>query len=236
MHWPPCSPDVNPFFFVLLAWLHYVLITRSTNCIKKTALSFKTFLHIAGIGPQDHLEDVGIPTVVHSPGVGTNMQDHVAMGGEAYLFDAGEDYTEKICSFNLPKVFSTETIDLFAHNKSGPIYWLPVCEVMGFACTKYAEDQNWPDVQFFFGPYADSSDGGLFSKKASGLKDDVYTAVYEENLYKESFSILTLLMRPNSRGRVLLKDKNPDSQVLIYPNYFDDPQDVKILVGCVHLG
>lgn len=72
---------------------------------------------------------MGIDPIIHSPGVGMNLQDHVAMGGASYLFDPGEYYADKTCSFSLPKVFSTETINAFANNKSGPVYWLPVCEV-----------------------------------------------------------------------------------------------------------
>ncbi|XP_066259555.1 glucose dehydrogenase [FAD, quinone]-like [Euwallacea similis] len=211
-------------------------VKKTVYCDREVILSAGSLgsaqiLMLSGIGPKDHLDEIGIHTLVPSPGVGFNMQDHVAMGGAAYLFDPGEEYAEQTCSFNLPKVFSPETIDMFTRNNSGPVYWLPVCEVMGFANTKYANyEDDWPDVQFFFASYADSSDGGLFSKRAAGLKDDVYTAIYEENIYKESFSVITLLLRPNSKGRIMLKDKNPDSQVLIYPNYFDDPQDIKVLV------
>lgn len=51
------------------------------------------------------------------------------MGGATYLFQLTEEYKEKLCSFQLPKVFTVETIDEFAQKKSGPMYWLPVCEV-----------------------------------------------------------------------------------------------------------
>lgn len=30
----------------------------------------------SGVGPQDHLRQIGIDTVVHLPGVGANLQDH----------------------------------------------------------------------------------------------------------------------------------------------------------------
>lgn len=106
---------------------------------------------------------------------------------------------------------------------------------MGFVKTKYANQlDDFPDVQFFFTSYADNTDGGLFGKKAVGLSDDYYSAVYEEILYKESFNVITLLMRPQSRGYLKLKDRDPYSKVLIYPNYYDDPIDMKIMVSrCV---
>lgn len=201
------------------------------------SLGSPQLLMLSGVGPKDHLEDVEIEPLVDSPGVGMNMQDHVAMGGASYLFEPGEEYANTTCSFNLPKIFSTETVNEFAQNRTGPIYWLPVCEVMGFATTKYGnETEDWPDTQFFMAAYSDCSDGGLFSKKAVGLKDEVYSAVYEENIYQETFTVITLLMRPKSRGRLLLKDKNPSSKILIYPNYFDDPEDVKVLVEGAKLG
>ncbi|KAJ8931347.1 hypothetical protein NQ314_015756, partial [Rhamnusium bicolor] len=146
-------------------------------------------------------------------------------GGATYLFEPTEEYKDKICSFQLPKIFSTETINDFAEKKEGPMYWLPECE-----------SDDWPDIQFFLTAYADNTDGGMFGKKAAGITDEYYTAVYEEILYKEAFNILCLLLRPKSRGRIMLKDKSPYTKVLIYPNYFDDPQDLNVMVEGAKIG
>lgn len=114
------------------------------------SLQSPQLLMLSGVGPRDHLESLGIPVYVESPGVGIgllkhlstevlisfvlgyNLQDHVAMGGQSYLFDAPEEYADQNCAFLLPKVFSPETVNSFAQDKSGPVYWLPECEVMGF--------------------------------------------------------------------------------------------------------
>lgn len=103
---------------------------------------------------------------------------------------------------------------------------------MGFVKTKYAnQSDDWPDIQFFFTSYADNTDGGVFGKRAVGLTDEYYSAVYEEIIYKESFNVITLLMRPESKGYLKLKDKNPLSKVLIYPNYYENPIDMDIMVS-----
>nr|CAI5848980.1 unnamed protein product [Callosobruchus analis] len=116
-----------------------------------------------------------------------------------YLFDPHDKNKSSMYSFQLPEVFSTETINKFAQQRDGPIYWLPESEVMGFVSTRYQdEEEDWPDIQYFITAYADSTDGGLFSKRAIGLTDEYYAAVYEEILYKEAFNIITLLMRPRS--------------------------------------
>lgn len=195
------------------------------------ALQSPQLLMLSGVGPQQHLEEKGIDVIYNSPGVGYNMQDHVAMGGITFLYDAPKEYEETGCGFILPKVFEASTVDHFVHDKDGPIYWLPECEVMAFVSTKYQNySDDWPDVQFFFASYADNTDGGLFGKRATGVTDEVYTAVYEEILYNDAFNIIPLLMRPRSRGKLLLKDKNPHSKILIYPNYYDDPYDLAVIV------
>nr|CAH7761528.1 unnamed protein product [Callosobruchus chinensis] len=169
--------------------------------------------------------------------ISMHSTDHVAMGGATYLFDPLDKNKSSMYSFQLPEVFSTETINKFAQQHDGPIYWLPESEVMGFVSTKYQdEDEDWPDIQYFITAYADSTDGGLFSKRAIGLTDEYYSAVYEEILYKEAFNIITLLMRPKSKGRLRLKDNNPNSKILIYPNYYSDPQDIKVMVEGAKIG
>ncbi|XP_057669061.1 glucose dehydrogenase [FAD, quinone]-like isoform X1 [Diorhabda carinulata] len=194
------------------------------------AIGSPHLLMLSGIGPKQHLEDIGIKVTHHSPGVGQNLQDHVSIGGVAYLFDRPEEFGDEPLSFNLPKIFSTDTVNEFGRGY-GPVYWLPVCEVMGFVNTKYQDPkEDWPDIQYFFGSFADSSDGGMFGRRAVGMTDEFYTAVYEDIIYREAFGIYILLLRPKSRGMIKLKDKNPQSHVLIYPNYFDHPDDLKVIV------
>lgn len=103
---------------------------------------------------------------------------------------------------------------------------------MAFINTKYANhSDDFPDIQIFMAAYADSSDGGLFSKRVASLTDEFYAAVFEENLYKEAFTTVPLLLRPKSRGNVFLKNKDPNEKILINPNYFSHPDDIKVLVS-----
>lgn len=67
------------------------------------AVQTPQLLMLSGIGPRAILEETGIETIVDSPGVGENLQDHVAMGGAAYLFDPPGD-PEDHFGFILPKV------------------------------------------------------------------------------------------------------------------------------------
>lgn len=156
------------------------------------------------------------------------------MGGLTFLFDTPPNLKANPIGvgFELPKIFTAPNVEAFTRDRAGPIYWLPECEVMGFVHSPYSDREgDRPDIQMFFASYADSTDGGLFSKRASGYTDDFYSAVYEKILYKDAFNIIPLLLKPKSRGRIRLKDKNPSNPPLIYPNYFDDARDEDILVS-----
>lgn len=61
-------------------------------------------LMLSGVGPAALLQSAGIETIVDSPGVGDNLQDHIAMGGTAFLFDAPRVDPDERMGFVLPRV------------------------------------------------------------------------------------------------------------------------------------
>ncbi|XP_068623824.1 uncharacterized protein [Battus philenor] len=187
-------------------------------------------LMLSGIGDSVHLKEVGIYPIVNLPGVGQNLQDHVAMGGHSYLFDNPYDNGTDYC-FNLNSVWSLGNVIDFVVNKKGSLYSMMEAEAMAFVNTKYQDpNEDYPDIQLFIAPTADNMDGGLFGKRANGLTDETYAELYEDILFEPSFSIIPLLLRPRSRGYIKLKDSNPYTPPRIYPNYFQDPMDLKILI------
>lgn len=73
-------------------------------------------------------------------------------------------------------------------------------------------------------------DGGRFSKKIFGLRDDFYEKVFKNINYQDSYSIIPILLRPRSRGYIKLRTKNPEDHPIIVPNYFNDLRDLEVLV------
>jgi glucose dehydrogenase (acceptor) len=185
---------------------------------------------LSGVGPRQHLEEHKINVIHDSPGVGENLQDHIASGGGSYLIT--NPVSNDTLSIIVPRMLQVGAIRKFVMEQRGALYAMPACEIMGFVNTKYqdpAEDR--PDVQFFLASFADSSDGGMFGKRASGISDDYYAEVYEQILFRDAVMVLPLLLRPKSRGKILLRDASSFSHPLIYPNYFADPQDLKVMVS-----
>ena len=80
----------------------------------------------------------------------------------------------------------------------------------GFAKTR--QDKDIPDIQFHFYP--------------SKIKRQMEL----NSILGHGFSLQTCLLRPKSRGSVTLRDSNPNSKVLIDPNYLAEEEDVQVFV------
>ncbi|XP_069700705.1 glucose dehydrogenase [FAD, quinone]-like [Periplaneta americana] len=194
-------------------------------------------LMVSGVGPSGHLQEMGILPILDVPAVGENLQDHVAIGGTVYLIDSPAYMGYTGASFVLPKALTLTSIYDFALHRRGPLYALPEAEVMAFINSKYAnETEDWPDVQLLLASYADNTDGGIFGKRDNGLTDEYYAAMYEPILYEDAYSVIPLLLRPRSRGRIRLKSRDPQEPPLIYPNYFHHPQDLAVLIEGAKFG
>ena len=101
------------------------------------AIQSPQLLMLSGIGPKDHLKEVGIPVVHDSPGVGQNLQDHPAIGGQVYVIDRPADYNgSKPFTFNITDPSGVEPLKEFAFNHTGICYSLSMIEAFGFINTK----------------------------------------------------------------------------------------------------
>lgn len=62
-------------------------------------------------------------------------------------------------------------------NKREPLYAVPQAEAIAFVKTNYTDDNDdWPDVHLMFDNFGENADGGVMSKRFSGLDDDFYAS------------------------------------------------------------
>lgn len=152
------------------------------------------------------------------------MQDHVGMGGLSWLVDKPVAIVQD--RFN-PATITNQ----YVLNERGPMTTLGGVEGLAFVTTPLANSSiDWPDIQFHMAPASINSDNGARVKKVLGLKESLYRDVYHPIANKDTWTIMPLLLRPQSRGWVRLRSKNPFHYPLMDPNYFDDPLDVRTLV------
>jgi len=120
------------------------------------AIGSPQLLMLSGIGPAEHLRDVGVPVAVDAPGVGANLQDHpfVAQVWESRV-------GESLYDAERPRFLAEWLL-----RRSGPLT-SPVAEAIAFVRSR--EGLPAPDLQYHFAPayYVDHGfaeyDGHAFS-------------------------------------------------------------------------
>lgn len=108
-------------------------------------------------------------------------------------------------------------------------------EGLGFIPTVYANDTEYPDIQFHMAPASISSDDGIKVRKILGIQDSIYDRVFRPIAKNDAWTIMPLLLRPRSRGSIRLRSRDPMAYPYIDANYFDDPLDIATLVEGVKL-
>ena len=161
------------------------------------AINSPRLLMLSGIGPADHLRDVGVPVVHDLPGVGANLQDHLDL---YVIAECTGDHTyDKVAQPHRTVLAGLQ----YLLTKKGPVA-STLFETGGFWFTDRADSA--PDIQFHLG-------------LGSGIEAGV------ARLANAGVTLNSAYLRPRSRGTVRLASADPAAHPLIDPNYWSDPQD-----------
>ncbi|KAG9437197.1 glucose dehydrogenase [FAD, quinone] [Apis mellifera carnica] len=187
-----------------------VVHARKEVILSAGAINSPQLLMLSGIGPRRHLEELGIPVIHDSPGVGQNLQDHIAVGGIIFPIDYP-------ISIMLDRVVNLNSALRYAITEDGPLTANVGLETVGFISTKYANrSDDWPDIEFMLTSSSVNSDGGTHVKNAHGLTDEFYNEVFESINRRDVFSVFPMLLQTKDRAVFLkLRSSNP----LDYPSH-----------------
>jgi choline dehydrogenase len=160
---------------------------------------------LSGIGSADDLRQSGVDVIHDLPGVGKNLQDHLAA-------DVACDISPGFTYLDLSEEQKAIAQKEYATNQSGPLN-TNLFEVGAFVRSDPREEM--PGLQFFLvSPFSmDHPDAGA----------------PERPRMSQAFSV----NRPNSRGQVSLQSADPLDRPVIDPNYLSDPHDIKALTFAV---
>ncbi len=159
-------------------------------------------LMLSGIGPAEHLKEMGLAVRVDRPEVGTGLQDHIDY--VAAFETKGSYFLGKSLA---GAVKSLGSIVRWLFTRKGAMT-SPYAESGGFVRTPLAGER--PDVQFHF-VVAIVEDHGRADVKGHG------------------YSCHACVLRPESRGTVKLQSLDPATPPLIDPNFLGDQRDVEVL-------
>ncbi|XP_041971828.1 glucose dehydrogenase [FAD, quinone]-like [Aricia agestis] len=203
--------------------IKFKILAKKEVILSAGAINSPQLLMLSGIGPKEHLKSLNIP-VVKDLKVGYNLMDHIAAGGVQFLVQQQNvKITFGYMMSHLDLVFK------WMQTHKGPLSIPGGCEALIFM--NLADKFNvtaWPDMELLF------ITGGLNSDPLLpvnfGFDDKLYSATYAPLGEKEAFMIFPMLMRPKSKGRVMLQSKDPKAHPVLIPNYFEDPEDLQKIV------
>ncbi|SNR60096.1 GMC family oxidoreductase [Puniceibacterium sediminis] len=166
------------------------------------AIGSPRMLQLSGIGPADHLTEVGVPVVFDQPEVGSNLQDHLDL---FTICECRGDFTYDKYAKPLWSVVAGLQ---YLINHSGPVA-SSLFETGGFW---YADkDARSPDIQFHLG-------------LGSGIEAGV------DHMPHGGVTLNSAYLRPRSRGTVRLASDDASAAPLIDPNYWADPYDKEMSI------
>lgn len=165
-------------------------------------------LMLSGVGPKEHLSEVGVDVVADVPGVGANLQDHPAV--LVSHTSAGMKGTKGVSHSSKLRIPGTTAASPLAMARwllrgSGP-FTSPGCDHGGYLTTSASARAGVPDVQYrFLATQTISPDGmSTIAEKYGQTRN-----------HPDGFTIQTIAARPFSRGNVRLRSTDPMDKPVI---------------------
>jgi choline dehydrogenase-like flavoprotein len=176
---------------------HGIIRANREVILSAGAIGSPRLLQLSGIGPADHLTDLGIPVVLDQPGVGANLQDHLDL---FVIAECSGPYTyDRYAKPHWSVVAGLQ----YLMTRKGPVA-SSLFETGGFWWAD--KSARSPDIQFHLG-LGSGIEAGVAAMPQGGV------------------TLNSAFLRPRSRGTVRLASADPLAPPLIDPNYWEDPYD-----------
>lgn len=172
------------------------------------AIGSAQLLQLSGIGPKEWLDGIGVETVLHRPGVGCNLQDHLQIR-TIFKISGARTLNEMYYSWPSRLLMGLD----FAVRRRGPLTMAP--SQLGIV-TRSSSNSQRADVQFHIQPLSLDRFG--------------------EPLHRfPAITASVCNLRPLSRGTVRSASGDPRTPPLIAPNYLSAEADRAVAVDSLRL-
>jgi choline dehydrogenase len=167
------------------------------------AIGTPQILMLSGIGDGAHLQEMGIETRVHSPGIGQNLQDHFLQRMRYRVKPCGT-----VNEYWHNPIGKLRMAARYAFDRRGPMA-IGAAEANLFARVLPGAEE--PDMQYLFVNFTVTSyDQG----------PDAHPG----------FMFSACQCRPDSRGTIMLRSASPDDKPIIRANYLEAAHDQHLMV------
>ncbi|XP_017130439.1 glucose dehydrogenase [FAD, quinone] [Drosophila elegans] len=205
---------------------HQVAVAKEV-VLSAGAIDSPALLLRSGIGPAQHLEDLGIPVQLDLPGVGGNLQDHVLV---PLFLRLDEGQAEAVTEKGM-----LDGIYQYLIHRRGPLATHSTASLVSFINTNASSKSVYPDTEnhHLFFRRADHAALEMFTKGLSF--QEKYIQPLQEYL-KEShlLCVFVLLSHPLAKGELRLRSRDPKEAPALTSNYLTEEQDVATLLRGIH--
>ena len=209
------------------------IAARKEVILSAGAIDTSKILLLSGIGPADHLQEVGIPLIKDLP-VGKNLQDHV-MVPKGYHTDIPPTST---LSFTKTNVETLGNLVQYMLLGNGPLSVSPM-EVHGFVQSGLQEEgDKRPDIHFItLAAKGDLEFASLYNLRKDILEQSpLFKRIADSGQQVTGYTIVPGILHPKSVGEIRLNTSgSPLDPPVIDPNYLSDPHDVEVLLRGIRL-
>lgn len=191
------------------------VVANKEVVVSAGAINSPQLLMLSGIGPKAHLAELGIEVVQDLP-VGESLYDHALMTG----WVLSHNFTREVKSLN-ENVFEFLTTNSSALTSVG---MLSYCEFLNTV----DKTVNAPDIQIHHFNYdAGDYDNVQGVMTAMGLNDEVAAQFHEINSNRYINMMLSTLLQPKSKGKILLKSTDPLEHPKIMSGILTNDEDIE---------
>jgi choline dehydrogenase-like flavoprotein len=165
-------------------------------------------LHLSGIGPADWLAEHGIVSVLHRPGIGRNLQDHLQQRA-IYKIQGAKTLNATYHSLVGRGLMAAE----YALFQRGPLTMAP--SQLGIF-TRSSKEQERTNIEFHVQPLSLDKFGDPLHR---------FPAI----------TVSACNLRPTSRGTIRLRSPDPAAKPVIAPNYLSTDADRKVAADAIRV-
>jgi choline dehydrogenase len=185
------------------------------------ALETPKLLMLSGVGPAEHLRELGIPVVADRPSVGHGLHDHPNV---PVFYKTKKDID---CFY--PQLYSflrTNPESDLPQSQSDTcyVYW-PAPSAMRQMMQRMLPPKVIPRA--FYGPRSRAM--------VRSLIGGAFKIVGVQRFTDHMFGIILILGKPKSRGTLRLQGTDVNQQALIDPAYYSDPEDMATMIKGVRI-
>ncbi|XP_011705650.1 PREDICTED: glucose dehydrogenase [FAD, quinone]-like, partial [Wasmannia auropunctata] len=183
------------------------------------AIGSPQLLMLSGIGPEKHLTEQEIKVIQNAP-VGENLMDHLLYIGLYWIVNASISLTSSELSNPINSY-------MFFINQTGPWTSPGLAESLAYINAKHPDKRSGlPDIELLFSGIQPIN---FISPIVLNLKDPL--SLYLKYGEYHSWTVVPVLLKPKSRGRITLLANNVNVKPKIVPNYFNDSDDVNTMIA-----